>query len=112
MTAALRHLAFAVLAALALSGPGCAEGGKGDGPLVDAGARIDGTPLVDAPRAIDAAPDALPDAAVSMTPDAGSGLFCTANSQCTIGGECCLTLGGAMGFCAPGTVILNECVPF
>ncbi|NVB84499.1 MAG: hypothetical protein HOV81_39355 [Kofleriaceae bacterium] len=53
------------------------------------------------------------DAQVSQTPDAGGGgLFCTTNSQCTNAGECCLTLGGPTGFCAPGTIILGVCTPF
>ena len=51
--------------------------------------------------------DAPPDA----PPDAASGLFCTANSQCTNTGECCVTLGGPQGFCAPGTVVLGQCIP-
>lgn len=53
-----------------------------------------------------------PDAQVSQTPDAGSsGPFCATNSDCTVSGECCVTIGGPMGFCAPGTVILGQCFP-
>ena len=43
--------------------------------------------------------------------DGPSGPFCTTNGQCTVGGECCVTLGGPMGFCAPGQVVLGQCVP-
>ena len=94
----------------------CATGGSEgnaadriDAAVVRSDASTVTTP--DAPRS-DAGTS--PDAQSSQLPDAGSGggLFCTANSQCTVSGECCLTLGGPSGFCAPGTVILNECVPF
>lgn len=55
----------------------------------------------------------LPDAFVPpATPDANtSGALCTANNQCTTTGECCVTLGGTMGFCAPGSVVLGQCFP-
>jgi len=69
----------------------------------------------DAPRA-DAAVGI--DAQVSQLPDAGSGsgsgssgLFCATNGDCTVAGECCVTLGGPQGFCAPGTVVLGQCFP-
>jgi hypothetical protein len=53
----------------------------------------------------------MPDA-FTPPPDAPPGsLFCTSNAQCTTAGECCVTLGGTMGFCAPGTVILGACIP-
>jgi hypothetical protein len=41
----------------------------------------------------------------------GSGLFCTADSQCTKSGECCIDFGGPQGFCGPGVVVLGECIP-
>jgi hypothetical protein len=31
--------------------------------------------------------------------------------MCTIPGECCVTLGGPVGFCAPGDVVLGVCFP-
>ena len=100
-----QSLSFALLAF------GCATGGKdgGDGP-VDASKAIDGSPVTsDAPRAIDA-PAAMIDAPAMMI-DAPSGPFCTTNGQCTVSGECCLTLGGSQGFCAPGTAIGSTCLP-
>jgi len=100
-----QSLSFALLAC------GCATGGKdgGDGP-VDAPKAVDGSPVtIDAPRGIDA-PAMLIDAPAMMI-DAPSGPFCTANNQCTVSGECCVTLGGPQGFCAPGTVVLGSCVP-
>lgn len=55
----------------------------------------------------------LPDAYVPpATPDANtSGSLCSANNQCTTTGECCVTLGGTMGFCAPGSIVLGQCFP-
>jgi len=102
---AAHKLAFALLAF------GCATGGKdgGDGH-VDAPKAVDGSPLTsDAPRLIDA-PATLIDAPAMMV-DAPSGPFCTANGQCTVSGECCVTLGGPQGFCAPGTAIGSTCLP-
>jgi hypothetical protein len=68
----------------------------------------------DAPKNM---PDAhLPDAFVPQDapPDAfgvGDGGFCTDNNQCIVSGECCVTLGGPSGFCAPGTVFGGQCFP-
>jgi hypothetical protein len=55
----------------------------------------------------------VPDAFVPQDapPDAASALFCTADSQCTNSGECCITLGGSSGLCGPGVVLLGVCVP-
>lgn len=100
----------------------CATGGSESGNAgTDAAvSRQDASSVAtpDAPRA-DAGTSA--DAQVSQLPDAGAGsgsgsgsgggLFCTTNSQCTVSGECCVTLGGPSGFCAPGTVVLGQCVP-
>lgn len=77
--------------------PDAPTGGFPDAP-------ISGTP--------DAPISGTPDAPVSGTPDAPSGPFCTDNSQCTVAGECCLTLGNPSGFCAPGTEFNGECIPF
>jgi len=107
---AAQSLAFALLAF------GCATGGKdSDGP-VDAPKAIDSSNVtIDAPRMIDAPNMSVIDAFVPIDApvmiDAPSGPFCTANNQCTVAGECCVTLGGPQGFCAPGQVVLGQCVP-
>jgi len=51
--------------------------------------------------------DAPPDSGGSV----GDGGLCTDNSQCAVAGECCVTLGGPAGFCAPGTVLGTTCIP-
>ena len=100
----------------------CATRGKdnNDGQPIDAPRPLDAPAIpIDAPRVVDAfvtpmvdAPPPMVDAAPSVTPDAPPGsLFCSANNQCTVAGECCLTLGGSQGFCAPGTVVFGECFP-
>lgn len=101
----------------------CATGGQEDpagGAVQDAAAgphdASNVTPPLDAPKVkMDAGVVTPPqDAPLSqLPPDAPpqSGLFCTANNQCTNAGECCVTLGGPQGFCAPGTVVLGQCVP-
>jgi hypothetical protein len=99
----------------------CASGGSrnnggddDDDPVADAAKQLDASNStgIDAALPIDAK---LPDAAVvppDAPPDAPvSQLFCTENNQCTNSGECCLTLGGPQGFCAPGTVVLGVCFP-
>ncbi|MBX3158290.1 MAG: hypothetical protein KF773_20140 [Deltaproteobacteria bacterium] len=104
------------LVATCASGGSRLNGGDDDdgGPVHDAPKQLDASPLlVDAaPQPIDAK---LPDAAV-LPPDAPpdapvSSLFCTSNNMCTNAGECCLTLGGPQGFCAPGVVIAGVCFP-
>src|SRR5262245_28792589 len=52
---------------------------------------------------------AMVDAAQSI--DAPSGPFCSANAQCTASGECCITLGGPLGFCGKGIIVFGQCVP-
>jgi hypothetical protein len=99
----------------------CATGGQEDthGTVQDAAAgphdASNVTPPLDAPKArMDGGVTQSPDAQVSqLPPDAApqSGPFCTANNQCTNAGECCVTLGGPSGFCAPGSVVLGQCVP-
>ncbi len=96
----------------------CATGGSGDMSNAQQDAAV--TPIQDAAN-ITTADAARQDAAVvgqdaqvSQTVDAGtgsSGPFCSTNSQCTVSGECCVTLGGPNGFCAPGTVVFGECFP-
>ena len=96
----------------------CATGGSdsGNGGGTDAAVtRQDAASVTADARRADAAVS-TPDAQVSQLPDAGTGsgsggLFCSQSSQCTVAGECCVTLGGPQGFCAPGTVILGQCVP-
>ena len=107
-----RFLLLAVLGGASIAA--CARGGSGasgddDSPKVDAkSGGIDGpTPPIDAPMTpVDAPPQA-----VDAPADAPPSLFCTANNQCTVPGECCIDLGGPMGFCGPGTIILGECIP-
>ena len=85
----------------------------GDAPAVTQdGAQPDGAP----PPPVDSPPpppvDAAPPVVDAPPPvDAPPQLFCTQNSQCTNPGECCITLGGPMGFCGKGQIILGACVP-
>jgi hypothetical protein len=106
---AAHGLAFALLAC------GCATGGKdNDGP-VDAPKAIDSSNVtIDAPRQIDAPNMVLIDAYVPpdafVPQDAPSGPFCNGNSECTVAGQCCFSLGGP-GFCVPGTPVAGACLP-
>ena len=94
----------------------CASGGVNGGDKMDAAvaSHEDAHFIVeDAPKAIDARPldafvpqDAPPDAF-----GVGDGGLCTANNQCIVSGECCVTLGGPSGFCAPGSVVAGQCFP-
>lgn len=107
---AAQSLAFALLAV------GCATGGKDGGDLpIDAPKAVDSSQVtIDAPMQIVDAHESTFDAPIVLDAvmiDAPSGPFCTANSQCTVAGECCLTVGGPQGFCAPGTVVFGECFP-
>jgi hypothetical protein len=107
MYAATRFLLFASFAAA------CASGGSGapgdDQPKMDASGQ--GTPI-DAPATTIDGPTTPVDAPLdAFVPQDAPSLFCTANNQCTVAGECCLTVGGPQGFCAPGTIILGECFP-
>jgi hypothetical protein len=108
MSAAIRSLAFALLVV------GCATGGKdGGGQPADASVPRDSSQsVIDAPRLIDAPilVDAGIDTPASMI-DAPSGPFCSGNSDCTVSGECCVTLGGGMGFCAAGDIVFGTCFP-
>ena len=111
----------ATIVCIALSIAACASGGQPDtGNVQDAAvntphADASNVTTPDAPKVrMDAAVSHPADAQVSqLPPDAPtqSGPFCTANSQCTTSGQCCVTLGGPSGFCAPGTVVLGQCVP-
>lgn len=52
------------------------------------------------------------DAFVPPTPDASTdGNFCTAQSQCTDAGECCVDFTSGLGICGPGTLIGTVCFP-
>lgn len=111
----------ATIVCMALSLFACASGGQPDNEGVqDAalGGPHDASNVTtpDAPKVrMDGGVTTQPqDAQVSQVPQdapAQSGPFCTANSQCTNAGECCVTLGGPQGFCGPGTVVLGECFP-
>lgn len=110
MTAAIRMLALALLVC------SCATGGKDGGndqPVDAAVTPTDSNQVSVDGRVTDAAPmgdAATPDSNTSMTPDASTGPFCNGNSECTVSGECCVTVGGP-GFCAPGTPVGNLCLP-
>ncbi|HUS29349.1 MAG TPA: hypothetical protein VMZ53_12610 [Kofleriaceae bacterium] len=102
-----------------LLGVACATGGQNGGDIdANTSTHQDASNVIspDAPRIrMDAAVVTPPqDAQVSQVPQdapAQSGPFCSANSQCTTAGQCCVTLGGPQGFCGPGTVVLGQCVP-
>lgn len=102
-----------------LLGVACATGGQNGDDKIDASTsgHQDASNVLspDAPRVrMDAAVTTPQDAQVSQVPQdapAQQGPFCSANSQCTTAGQCCVTLGGPNGFCAPGTVVLGQCVP-
>ena len=98
----------------------CASGGqadtdgKVDAAVVDPRQDASNVSMPDANARLDGGVTQPADAQVSqLPPDASTnqGPFCTANNQCTTAGECCVTLGGPNGFCAPGTVVLGQCVP-
>lgn len=101
--------------ALALGVVGCANAGNGAGsdaaPKIDApsGAK-DSSVTLDTPPPIDAALPADASVAADAAPS-DSGLFCTVNGDCTNSGECCITLGGGIGFCGPGIAIGSVCIP-
>ena len=109
---ALRQVARNVALVVAVVAGGCASAGNGsDDPV-----RVDAAIVRDAPATIDAAVPvdarAAIDAPVAPLDAPPGSLFCTGNSQCTVAGECCLDLGGSMGFCTEGTIFLGECTPF
>lgn len=91
---------------------GCANAGNGsDDPVrVDAATARDAAATIDAAVPVDAR--VVVDAPAPPLDAPPGSLFCTANSQCTVAGECCLDLGGSMGFCTAGTIFLGECTPF
>src|SRR5688572_6381926 len=101
-----------------LVGIACATGGQHDGQIdANTSAHQDASNVTtpDAPRVrMDAAVTPQQDAQVVQVPQDAptqSGPFCSTNSQCTVAGECCVTLGGPNGFCAPGDVVLGQCFP-
>jgi len=111
----LRYLVVLLIAGCATGGMKSPGAGGDDAPLPlqdgpaathDAAGGDAVTPPVDSPPPPDAAP-----AVDAATPDAPPQFFCTQNSQCTNAGECCITLGGPMGVCGKGMVILGQCVP-
>lgn len=103
--------------AIALLAFGCATGGKDGGDLpVDAPKAVDSSQVtVDAPMHIVDAHESTFDAPIMIDApmvmiDAPSGPFCGGNSECTVSGECCFTLGGP-GVCVPGTPFAGSCIP-
>jgi hypothetical protein len=108
-----RSMRVLLACALGACATGTSGGGGGNGgdPVDAAATHYDAQNVTSDAQAVHA-DAAVPDAYVPPdAPPADSGLFCTDNSQCTNAGECCLTLGGPSGFCAPGTVVLGACVP-
>jgi hypothetical protein len=96
----------------------CASGGQVDQEKLDASVSghqdASNVTTPDAKVRLDGGVTQPADAQVSQIPQdapANQGPFCTTNSQCTTSGQCCVTLGGPQGFCAPGTVVLGQCVP-
>jgi len=97
----------------------CARGGQsGNGD--DQPAKVDAPSTQQQDANTSMTPDSSmnhPDASVPMVDatvpmvDAASSLFCTSNAECTVSGECCITLGGPNGFCGKGTVVFGQCVP-
>ncbi len=115
-------LVFASLAAACVLAVACASGGAKGSDSVDAGdtgqqdASVtppdSGTTLP--PDAATPTPDAFVPVADAFVPPPDAppnSIFCSANNQCTVAGECCFTFGGPMGFCTPGTIVLGQCVP-
>ncbi len=94
----------------------CAQGGvNGGDPKMDAAVHRDvqsvapdGARPPDAGVKHDAAPPP-PDASIDA--GGGDGAVCSQNNQCAVSGECCITLGGPVGFCGPGTAIGSACIP-
>jgi hypothetical protein len=117
MLAAIRALGFAFVVAGCASGTVPATGGDDDVPAIDAPTTQADARQVssDAPPPMIDAPPPPPDAFVfqdaAAQPDAPASLFCSANSQCTAAGECCIRLGGPQGFCGPGIPFADECIP-
>ncbi len=94
----------------------CAHGGTSeptDAPISSHHEDAPNNVNTDAPVSKMDAPMSFPDAFVpqdAATP-IDSAIFCTANSQCTNAGECCLILGSPPGLCTPGTIIGGTCLP-
>ncbi|MBA3462449.1 MAG: hypothetical protein H0T46_20980 [Deltaproteobacteria bacterium] len=114
MSLALRGLALALLVIGCANAGQSGNGGGDDEPgKIDASVKQDSSVApIDTPPPIDAPLTDAPmiDAPMAMI-DAPSGPFCSTNSQCTVSGQCCVTLGGPQGFCAPGTVLAGQCFP-
>ncbi len=110
MSAALRGFALALMVCSCANAGNPGSGGD-DMPKIDASVKHDSsTSQPDTPPPIDASIDSqqiMIDAAI----DSGTtGPFCNGNSECTVAGECCFTLGGP-GFCVPGTPFAGSCIP-
>lgn len=103
-----------ILLAACASGGQVDDDGKIDAAVVGPRQDASSATMPDAKVRMDAGTTQPKDAQVSQVPQdapANQGPFCTANNQCTTSGQCCVTLGGPSGFCAPGTVVLGQCVP-
>jgi hypothetical protein len=121
MLAAIRASGFGLL----LLFVGCATGTKpgaiadddDDGVSIDApSSPADARQVApDAPVSPADAPVSPPDAFVpqdapAQPPDAASP-FCASNNECTAAGQCCIRLGGPLGFCGDGIPFGDECIP-
>lgn len=110
MSAALRAVSIALCVCSCANAGGNGPGGGDDAPRTDAAVKYDaGVTHPDTPPPLDASIDAT--IAADAAPDGPSGPFCSTNGQCTVAGECCVTLGGPTGFCAPGTILAGQCFP-
>jgi len=93
----------------------CASAGNNqppDAPPVtshhdDAGVNV----VPDAPSVKMDAAVPMVDAFVPQDAPVDSAIFCSANSQCTNAGECCIILGSPPGLCGPGVIIGGTCIP-
>jgi len=69
---------------------------------------IDPDPIDAPPIPIDS-PAALPDAPPPDAPPSGGA--CSRNDQCPDPDECCINLGGPIGFCGKGFEVGDDCIP-
>ena len=112
-----RAIMIALMLAACATGGQTSENTKSDGSVVqnDSTSELPKDASVTPIDAHNVTPDAfVPKDAPPPPPppDAGSSaLFCTADSQCTNSGECCIDFGMPQGFCGPGTVVFGECIP-
>jgi hypothetical protein len=119
MLAAIRAIMLLVVVGCATgTKPGAiGDDGDDDGVSIDApSSPADASQVApDAPVTPVDAPISMPDAFVpqdapAQPPDAASP-FCASNNECTAAGQCCIRLGGPLGFCGDGIPFGDECIP-